>query len=413
MKLIKISSFNDSTINKSIKNNFEKVDKSIRYLKISDSLIFAFSETDGYAVKIAKSIALQLIEFKKSETALILSLNSGNITVTYLNLVSLEIEAVMKDIEYNIGALLSVFENYRKENPSIFYIDSANLNQGIIDLSNMLEISEGFFHKIVEDDTFDFKFEKLKQSKYSLQRLKQKLNKDYFIDKKNNLANYILENKKKASLIIAGILLIIVGYFGITYYIDSSNESKRLERLEEEERIKKLLELKKERNKVSGKINNLFKNIYFVRFIDKNIENLEAIYNQGELIKLQYSSKTGDNVYSEESTVTKIKLSSDLYKVFETNTKKTLLGIKKFKPKDIRALNLDQKEDILLSDFHKNTENVLFEQHGVAWSYRKYSEIEDFKKDLKLLSIISDNSFSINLFKMGLGFEVKYTFSKN
>ena len=413
MKLIKISSFNDSTINKSIKNNFEKVDKSIRYLKISDSLIFAFSETDGYAVKIAKSIALQLIEFKKSETALILSLNSGNITVTYLNLVSLEIEAVMKDIEYNIGALLSVFENYRKENPSIFYIDSANLNQGIIDLSNMLEISEGFFHKIVEDDTFDFKFEKLKQSKYSLQRLKQKLNKDYFIDKKNNLANYILENKKKASLIIAGILLIIVGYFGITYYIDSSNESKRLERLEEEERIKKLLELKKERNKVSGKINNLFKNIYFVRFIDKNIENLEAIYNQGELIKLQYSSKTGDNVYSEESTVTKIKLSSDLYKVFETNTKKTLLGIKKFKPKDIRALNLDQKEDILLSDFHKNTENVLFEQHGVAWSYRKYSEIEDFKKDLKLLSNISDNSFSINLFKMGLGFEVKYTFSKN
>jgi len=411
MKLIKVSSLSNSNIKKAIKDIYNKIDKNIEYIELREHLIFTFDKTDKYQEKIAKSIISNLDIFKKSEVALILSLNNNNITATYLNLINLDTEIIMKDVPYDLGILLSIFENYKKNNPDIFYIDSNELNEGINQLSDMLEISTSFFYKI------DFEKADLKQLKsvssvdFSLETLKKYLKKIDINKYKVKLKDFYKKNKKHVLYVGVSLLIIIITAIGFKYYNYIQEEKRKAIELENSRKLKEILAQERLKNSLSRELKNLFENKKLTDFVIKNIENIESLEYVNKQYKISYFSKNIKNFFNKNSKVIKIKLNKNNYKIFEFIDKKDLLNIRNFSNKQIKSLNLETKK-ISLNNFLNYYDNANFVMNNNNWSFRKYNSFNDFKKDLILIKHIGDYKINLTIFNSQNIYNVKYDFIK-
>ena len=411
MKLIKVSSLSNSNIKKAIKDIYNKIDKNIEYIELREHLIFTFDKTDKYQEKIAKSIISNLDIFKKSEVALILSLNNNNITATYLNLINLDTEIIMKDVPYDLGILLSIFENYKKNNPDIFYIDSNELNEGINQLSDMLEISTSFFYKI------DFEKADLKQLKsvssvdFSLETLKKYFKKIDINKYKVKLKDFYKKNKKHVLYVGVSLLIIIITAIGFKYYNYIQEEKRKAIELENSRKLKEILAQERLKNSLSRELKNLFENKKLTDFVIKNIENIESLEYVNKQYKISYFSKNIKNFFNKNSKVIKIKLNKNNYKIFEFIDKKDLLNIRNFSNKQIKSLNLETKK-ISLNNFLNYYDNANFVMNNNNWSFRKYNSFNDFKKDLILIKHIGDYKINLTIFNSQNIYNVKYDFIK-
>lgn len=406
MKLIKTNTESESLINKSIASEFKGKTKDIRYIIINKNILFTFNIKDGYSLKVAKIIISKLQIFKDSESNLILSINNNNISALYLDFSTLDISIVIQDIEYSFGALLSIYENYKKNNTAFFYIDIDILNEGIISLSEMLEISDSFFHKITNLKELEhFEFKKVKESNFSKEGLKKNIDKILEILRKR----YIKKTKHIKLIFISIISLIFIGATGLYIYnyieAEKAAEQKRL-LIEARNKALKNMKLNKEETLLKTLLinNKLSKSIIKKIREDNNINSLNINKKEVQIIS---SSKRKN--FSNSKTIKKI--GEDIY--IENISLDSFIDIPKNYKKAIKSFKHKIKRYKLEDFFKEDNPNIKYINSIIAnksVSIRTYNSKKEFIEDLILLENLSDYKFSLSAYITFDKIEVIYNF---
>lgn len=394
MNIITLESLSDKNIRKEIKIRFDNIDKDLRYLKLSNQMIFIFHKENGYKYKIAKIIDKHKDILIKNKKMLIFTINKAKLSITYIDLEKNLVEEIMKDIEFNVAAILSVYENYKKEEPALLYIDTATLREGFDSLKQITNIKEEKLHVIC--DLKDYEITDIFEIKESLLFLKdlKKVIKEQFIklkrgkqDKKIIIIEFII-----SSFIISSLL----GYKFYKYEQKKEAEQKRIEKIKHD----KMLELAKIRKMAPKNIQIEYYNNKIIDFILNHINNFSKLTIDNKALFIKRESKSNAPYFLSPLTFSYIDIGNHDSLIFESYDLKKTLNIKNLTKKDLSKINFKKHIKVKLNDFMLNNDNVTFINNGKNNSFRVYSSFKKLKKDLNILRGIEKYKINITIYNI-------------